>query len=641
MADDVNFYITATDKTKAAFGTVEKGLKGITQKAFSTQAKLAGLLGAGGFGAFIAMSARGAKESMAYARAIGESHQELKAWNYAATETGLTQEKLNDIFKDSSEKIGDAYANGAGEALDVLKRLNLSAEEMVRLSPSNQILRIGEALEQVETQSEKIQIMESLASDSSLLLPVIGRFSELREEAIATGAAISDVDAVQLEKANASLDRSMQIVTGVGQRIAVELAPYVNAVAHEFAGAAAEADGWGGTIVEVSETAIKAAAFVADAWRGVKVVYQVLKVAVYGFGAAALSVAESVESRLQSVNDLLNKLPGVHIESSNTIAVAAASARQAFAEEKAEMHRMLMEPMPSAGVEETLRRIKDAAKKASAEVVESRNNMFKTATGIEPTIGAADAERDDKLFEDLEKLREATMLENELLAQKHLDQELIVEEAFQRGFLREQERKVLLEELERQHQAALGDIWAQSAIEREQFENASFHQRSKSLFGFIASTTEGVAQHSRELFEINKMAGTANAVISTYEGIAKAWSYGPILGPPLAALVAYAGFKQVGAIQGASYAGGGRGTTPSAAGSTPTYNSQPVQSAAAQEQQRSGGSSVFQLVVQGNMIADDEYVSERLFPTMRRMLDENDEMLFSPRSRQAMELSNA
>jgi hypothetical protein len=105
---------------------------------------------------------------------------------------------------------------------------------------------------------------------------------------------------------------------------------------------------------------------------------------------------------------------------------------------------------------------------------------------------------------------------------------------------------------ETKQQAAIKAIQEKAAadfkkIEIEKTKFVAQNEQSKQDTLKQSLNTISTLQNSknRELFYIGKAAAIANATISTYEGIAKAWSYGPILGPPLAALVGVAGFANI------------------------------------------------------------------------------------------------
>lgn len=82
----------------------------------------------------------------------------------------------------------------------------------------------------------------------------------------------------------------------------------------------------------------------------------------------------------------------------------------------------------------------------------------------------------------------------------------------------------------------------------------------------FAEISSAGAQQSKAMFELNKAAATANAIVSTYEGAAKAIGQGGIYGAVLAAVVIAAGLAQVAAIQSTSFTGASGSASPSSAG---------------------------------------------------------------------------
>lgn len=107
-----------------------------------------------------------------WAKSLKISTQELLAWQFAAEKAGVAGDNMADIFKDLSDKIGDAVLNKSGEAVDALNALGLSAEKLSRVSPDKQMLAIGEALGKISTNAGKVNILESLGNDLSKLLPL-------------------------------------------------------------------------------------------------------------------------------------------------------------------------------------------------------------------------------------------------------------------------------------------------------------------------------------------------------------------------------------------------------------------------------------------------------------------------------------
>lgn len=165
---------------------VEASVKaaGVAVAALGTIAASAALaIGAAGI-SFLKTTAEQVTEVDRVAKALKISTQELLAWQYAAENAGLAGENMNDIFKDISDKIGDAIINKSGDAVDALDALGLSAEKLAKASPDKQLLAIGEAVGKIGTNAGKITILESLGNDLSKLLPLFDNNNEKLKEFI-------------------------------------------------------------------------------------------------------------------------------------------------------------------------------------------------------------------------------------------------------------------------------------------------------------------------------------------------------------------------------------------------------------------------------------------------------------------------
>jgi hypothetical protein len=187
--------------------------------------------------------------------------------------------------------------------------------------------------------------------------------------------------------------------------------------------------------------------------------------------------------------------------------------------------------------------------------------------------GGFDPERDARLAQLRQSLKSAEDLENEAHAAKlaQLAEFSDAELAALGG------RQAAEQQMEEEHQNRLIQIRSQGLNTLTAFNKASWGDQAKTIFGEMANITAGVAQHNRTLFEINKVAGIANATINAYEGISRTLSKYPYpINVGLAALHAAAAFAQVSAIASTSFGGGGGGAAPSIAGGTPATPVSPV-----------------------------------------------------------------
>ncbi|MDH5612225.1 MAG: hypothetical protein OEY66_07195 [Gammaproteobacteria bacterium] len=223
-----------TKKTSQSMGDYAGKLGLVTSAASILTAALGGLSIANTVRETVALT----RETNAWAAAVGVTTQELRASEYAAQSLGLSQGKIADIYKDTAEKISDAYINGGGEAVEALRNINLTAADLNSLSPDQQLMAIANGLDSIGDHNNKIQILESLASDASLLIPLLEnsgeKFKQLKQEAIDSGRAMSNIDAavvtlldVEFRKLSASSD-------GFGNSLTAGLAPAIYGVTKEI-----------------------------------------------------------------------------------------------------------------------------------------------------------------------------------------------------------------------------------------------------------------------------------------------------------------------------------------------------------------------------------------------------------------------
>ncbi|MCU5775234.1 phage tail tape measure protein [Winslowiella arboricola] len=180
----VGGFVSGMDKAERASAKWSKQVQDDAQK---TSIALAGIgaaaaataaaVGVAGFNLLKSTSQQIASTDQ-WAKSLKISTQELLAWQFAAQRAGVEGDKMADIFKDLSDKIGDAVLNKSGEAVDALNALGLSAEKLSKVSPDKQMLAIGDALGKISTNAGRVTILESLGDDLSKLLPLFDNNNE-------------------------------------------------------------------------------------------------------------------------------------------------------------------------------------------------------------------------------------------------------------------------------------------------------------------------------------------------------------------------------------------------------------------------------------------------------------------------------
>ncbi len=629
---DATLYIRAKDTTAQAFDGVNKGLGKMSAMLGSTQAKILGLVGVGGFGALVKMSFDAAKETTAYANALNMSTQEMQAWQHAAGTVNIEGEKMADIMKDVSERTGDALANNAGEALEVMERMNLSAAEMATLSPDQQLLKIAEGLGNVGTQAEKVQILESLGSDLSLMLPLLDnnaeKLNELRDEAIATGVAMNDIDAAKMQAANESMSRAQSIAMGVGQTIAIQLSPYIEAIATQFAEAAAANNGFKDQVIGGTKSVVKAIAFLGDAWRGIEVIWAGLELVFWAFISTTLGGLQYWDN---AITDVINLIPGLDVTPSSGLAEWAETAAQKTLDAQVALHDLAMQPLPGDTIEAFFKGVEEKAAASAAAVVANRAEI--AGAGISPPlIGVAD----EKLREEFDKLNLALKSETDRLILHNDDKIFIAEDAFQAGLITDSERMATLEALELDHQKKLNAIKYQGLSDSDAFATAFADGDLQNSMKHGAALTKSAAGSNKKMFNLNKEFTLANAVMEMPGAVMSAFAKGG--GYPWglipAALTAATSLSHIADIKKSTFTstspsssasgGGGGSYAPDIAPDTSDTTQEPAVTK--------------NIYVIGTVVSPDGFVRDVIAPELQTLISDEDLELIPAGSRQYEEL---
>ena len=223
-------------------------------KSFSSVAKNIAGIAAGYLGLSAAISA--ANNAMASAREIenlsllaGQSVEEFQASAYAVEQYGISTEKLGDISKDTSDKLGDFIATGGGEFADffeqVAPQVGLTAAELQNLSGPDVLLKVKQAMDDANVpMKQQIFYLESIANDASLLIPVLEnngqKLRELTAEYDSMNVAMSETDIQNIRRMEKSLADADRQAKALSNTLLVSVSESISSVANYFAEIMAE-----------------------------------------------------------------------------------------------------------------------------------------------------------------------------------------------------------------------------------------------------------------------------------------------------------------------------------------------------------------------------------------------------------------
>lgn len=166
----------------------------------------------------------------------GEGAEEFQRMAYATKIYGVEQDKLSDILKDTNDKLGDFFQTGAGPLADffenIAPQIGVTADQFRDLSGSDALQLYVSSLEKANlSQSEMTFYMEAIASDATLLLPLL-RNNGTEMERLATkadnlGAVLSEQDLMDLKQVDEAFAEFGATVDATYKKIAISLVPEI------------------------------------------------------------------------------------------------------------------------------------------------------------------------------------------------------------------------------------------------------------------------------------------------------------------------------------------------------------------------------------------------------------------------------
>lgn len=184
-------------------------------------------------------TARQSEEILKGARLAGTSVEEFQRLAYAAKTFGVEQDKLADILKDVNDKMGDYAQTGGGAMADffefIAPKVGVTAEQFKNLSGADALQLYVSSLEKANlSQADMTFYMEAIASDSTLLLPLLEKngkaYKTLAKEAEEYGLILSEETIEQNKKFGQQLDKISNLFTGMKNLLSTKFIPVFSQV---------------------------------------------------------------------------------------------------------------------------------------------------------------------------------------------------------------------------------------------------------------------------------------------------------------------------------------------------------------------------------------------------------------------------
>lgn len=273
---------------------------------------------------------------------LGATTEGLVGLQYAGDLAGVSSEQLTGGLEKMLKALGGAADDGE-LASNAFTKLGLNAEQLANLPADEAFATIAQKISEIQNPAERATAaMDIFGKSGQSLLPLMmsgaAGIKAAQAEAEKLGLTYSRVDAAKVEQANDSLTRMAKVFEGVTNQLAIGLAPYIEAAATKFTELATTGGGIGPRIGGAVEWVATAVATAAD-------YLQLLPIGFYGFRAGALQAIAGVLSGIDWLGSglvkLMNLLPGVEVEWTDTFSTLTQGMEQIAAEEAAKMNEAL------------------------------------------------------------------------------------------------------------------------------------------------------------------------------------------------------------------------------------------------------------------------------------------------------------
>lgn len=242
-ANETQIRIAAVDATKQAFQSVNKNLNTLSGTIKRVAAPLAALFAGIGAASVIKETAAYAKEVERLSQVSGVGVERFQELAFAADRVGVSQEKLGDIFKDVSDKVGDFIQTGGGGMADffenIAPQVGVTADQFRKLNGADALQLYVSSLQKANvSQNDMTFYLEAIASDASYLLPLLRNNGEamgiLGEEARSLGAVLNAEAIVEAKNLSDNMDRMNAVFKSVGRTLGNLVIPFLNSAAENF-----------------------------------------------------------------------------------------------------------------------------------------------------------------------------------------------------------------------------------------------------------------------------------------------------------------------------------------------------------------------------------------------------------------------
>lgn len=584
---------------KEATSSTEQASKEIIGHVKNIAGALGAYMSAAAFAGFIKGVADAGDQMAKLSQRSGVAVQQLSALNYAASLNDASFSDLEQALKGLSNKMLEAQT-GSGEAGNVFAALGIKVEDASgKLRNADDVmLDIADAFQGMEDGAGKAALAARLMEESGVkLIPMLnnGRdgLEAMRQEAERLGVVMDDKLAQASVQLNDNMTRMNALFNGVGVTVGSALVPTLNQMTSELLGALNGTNNMTGS----ADALRKMLVALNNVGVGAITTFKLLGTAL---GGTAAAIGAALSGEFSQARNILSMMK----EDLSNIAINAAQSMERVSNAQAVAGAA---PAVSTGGKRAAPRITPISAPAASKTPEAKKQESKK-------IDDEDMKFIESLNKRLEALKEYNKTEEQLIIEKQAAQAETLRLSRENGLITEQQYMLMEQDMSMKHMDELARIRGDGMKALENITEQSWQSQAQTIAEKMGEMTAAAASGSKAMFNINKVAAIANALLKARESVTNAYAFGskiggPPLGAAMAGVAAAATAAQISAIKSQQFGGGG-GVSAGGGGADVA----PTQSAAA-------GANMGQTITIQGMSSGDIFSGDAVRTLIDRLID--------------------
>ncbi len=597
MSEKLEFIIEGKDKFSGAFGKLKSSLPSLKTMAVGAAGGITALSTA--LFATAKTTATTYDKYQKFSDQTALSTEYLSGMTVAAGYAGISQDSLFKSIKKLTVGVGEA-ANGVGYAKDVFSELGISTHDATgKLKTAEQLMPVlADKFSVMTDTTKRLEMAQKLFGNRNTeVLQLLNQGSDAMkgytDRAGKLGMVVKDQAARNAALFNDSMSDSKDVILGLKNSIGEQLIPYITGLSTKFNDFVINnreriikfGKSFLKTMANMAEKGAYAIAFLVDAWRGLRMVYTVLKIGMSTMVEAMLIRLSTLTERVVNFISKFN-FGGVFdgtldkINKFNTgmegVLETMGSTREQW---QTNLEDIANEGFALGKVDDFVTKTKEAMEEL-AEIGTAELERKQETNEIEAEMLIEKLANEEVIKADAEQTRLAAiqqMLQAEEKARFDSDNKLL---AAHIKLLSEEQKKDILADKTRLSNLAtrLGiiDQMKTKAAEKDKKDNEQRRkdkETAEKLFNKQKQAGEKAMQDAifglkeiggKKGFQLSKNLAIADALMHTYLGAQEAFTalagiipYGPVLGAAAAAAAIVAGLSRVSQIKSQTYAAHG------------------------------------------------------------------------------------